>query len=65
VLVLGVVMTVALWRAKPEDVPEVLQVFTLAFSRMIDSLPGWRDSHLRRRGSEVDTEGTQMDGEQR
>jgi len=41
-LTLGTVVTVALWRARQDDVPEVLRTFALVFCYMVDRVPGQR-----------------------
>jgi hypothetical protein len=38
-LLLCAVMAVAIWRARPEDVPSLASAFLLAFGRLVDWLP--------------------------
>ena len=55
VLTLGVIGGIALFRARREDVPRVLTIFTAAFSKLADRLPaeaGLSDDGGRGSGSD-------------
>jgi hypothetical protein len=64
-VILGTVMTVALWRARQDDVPEVLRTFTLAFCYLVDRVPGRRRTLLTDDFQEPDEDTDSVDNDGR